>query len=80
MAKIIKFSFPQIYFESHEVEVPDDFEIDQLANEQQIDFIYQHLTELDKQWIGAPVRENEHKKTIEQALDAGCAYIKQVEP
>ncbi|MET7253445.1 hypothetical protein [Dyadobacter fermentans] len=78
MSKVIKFLVPQIVFEAHEVEVADDFELEELAWEHRIDFIYENLSDLDKQWIGSPAAEKDHKKIIEQAMDADYIYIKEV--
>lgn len=76
MSKIIEFSVPQVYFEKHFAEVPDDFELEQLSWEERVNFMYNHMNEGDKQWIGIPVPDKDQKKAIDSALDAGYAYIK----
>ena len=80
MSRIIKICFPQVVFETREVEVPDDCFPEGFSHEDKVEFIFNQLPSFEQEWIGAPGRdEKEQKQVLSHAFDADCIYIKSVQ-
>jgi len=69
---IVKIIYPQIVFETKELEVTEDQkeEIGNFCEEEKVDFIWNNLDDLEKNWIP------DDKKGLESAVDCDYAKIK----
>ena len=76
----IKFTYPQIYFETKTVEVEENFGISIVegCQEEQADFIYNQLTDLEKEWIPRQGRKS-GSEAIELFLDCDFIHVLEIE-
>lgn len=71
----VKIKFPQIVFETREVEVTEEQHeelIHHSCDEDRVKFIWENMTDQEQQWVHG-------KKDVESAVDVGYCGIESVE-